>query len=211
MSIRPNASRTRSTAARMCSGSATLPASPIPPSCSAARRTSSGSLAVTHTRAPASASCRATAAPMPRVAPVTRATLPCSPGVIAVPSHDGPSVDSPETGVACRDQLQEGAPVLQDARVEDDGPALLVRLPQARQVVVGGRAVVADQVGDALTEQGAYRRRRAFGPGAAVGGGQQLPDVPHQPRHLEFLVGGGAPAARPCGPPRLRGAAGEAP
>src|ERR1044072_7953644 len=185
MSIRPNSPRARSTAARACSGSATLPASPMPPSCSAVRRTSSAPLAATPTRAPASASCRATAAPMPRVAPVTRAALPCSPGVIAVPSHDGPSVNSPEAGVARRDQLQQGAPVLQHTGVEDDGPALLVRPTQARQVVVGGRAVVADQVGDALAEQGAYRRCRTFGPGAGVGGGQQLPDVPYQPRDLE--------------------------
>src|SRR5437763_13581562 len=113
----------------------------MPPSSSAVERTSSASRAVTHTSAPAAASCPATARPIPRVAPVTTAALPSNPypatacpmraydDVIPVPSHDGPSGDTPETGVACRDHLPHRAPVLRHPPADAGASAPAVSRP----------------------------------------------------------------------------------
>ena len=79
----PNVSMVRRTASARCSGSSALPATAIawsgPPRAATASSSASGLRAVRQTRAPSSTSRWAMPRPMPRLAPVTIATLPASP------------------------------------------------------------------------------------------------------------------------------------
>lgn len=83
MSTRPNSATVRSVTSHRCAGSATDPGTPTASAprarnAATASRTPCGSRAVTHNRAPQSASSSAIARPMPREAPVTTAALPSS-------------------------------------------------------------------------------------------------------------------------------------
>src|SRR2546429_5299234 len=99
-SSRPYAAIVRATASAWCAGSSALPGTAIawsgPPSSWAATARGSGVRAVTQTRQPPATSRRAIARPIPRLAPVTSATL----SVIRAPNPAPPTPLNTAAGLA---------------------------------------------------------------------------------------------------------------
>src|SRR5689334_3669177 len=187
MSSRPSSCAVRSTAPTACSRSVTSASMARPPisALSASRRCLRR--AATATVAPCSARARAVASPMPLLAPVTSATVPCSAVVMArgLPQDDARTRDAlrvhpVEPGLEGHFARRGVDPVLEQVRAHPDDAVVVVAPEEAVQALDAAHAeelrrrVVDDAVERAgVTERGMDRLAHA-GVGGEPQRGAQL-------------------------------------